>query len=111
MPHEGGLHARCFRLHVLTNGVVPLKVAFFGAHVEVVRVNMFARLNGRAGKTNDLVVTAHRLTHLNGSRGNFVTRRHQAAHRHTFDIAAAHELRARNDHVIGGMETNEKAHE
>ena len=71
---------------------------------------MFARLNGRAGKANDLVVTSYRLTHFNGSRGNFVTRRHQAAYRHAIDTAAAHELRARNDHVIGGMEANEKAH-
>jgi riboflavin biosynthesis pyrimidine reductase len=39
--------------------------------------------------------------------GNFMTRRYQAAHGHAIDTAATHELRARNDHVIGGMETNE----
>ena len=68
---------------------------------------MFAGLNSGAGKPNDLVVAAHGLAHLNGTCGNFMTRRYQAAHGHAIDTAAAHELRARNDHVIGGMETNE----
>ena len=100
------MFARRLGFHILPNGVVALKVAFLGAHVEVVRVHVLARLNGGAGKANDLVVATHRLASLNGARCHFVSWWNQTPHSHTIDAGAAHELGARNDHVIGRMKAN-----
>ena len=107
---ESGVAARCIGFHVGAKSVVAGKVAFLRAHVQVVHMHMLARANGLAGKTNDLVVTTHGLTGRQGPGGDFVARRDQAAHGNALDLAAAHELAAGNDHVVGGMKANEGLH-
>jgi hypothetical protein len=53
-----------------------------------------------------LVVAAHGLASLNGTRGHFVTGRHQAAHGDAINAGAAHQLRARNHNIICRVEAN-----
>ena len=107
VAHEAGLLAGRFGFDVLADGVVALEIAFFGTHVQVVRVHMLARRDGLVCKTNDLVVAAHRLAHGDGACSDFVARRNQAAHGDAVHGAATHELAAGNDHVVRRVQANE----
>ena len=63
-------------------------------------MHMVARRNSATGKTNDLVVTPHRLSWANIANRDFVARRNEATHSHMLDSAATHELAACNHHII-----------
>ena len=67
-------------------------------------------LTGRdrpAGEADDLVVAAHRLARRDGAHGDLVARRDQAATGQVLDRRAAHELRARDHDIVGGMKADE----
>ena len=108
-------HELCFelgrrRLDIGTNGVVARKVALVRPHVEVVRVHMLAGGDGLAGKTNDLVVAAHRLAGGQCACGHLMAGRYEAAHGDVFNLCAAHQLGSGNQHVIGGVKANKRCH-
>ena len=107
VTHEGGVLAHRLGLDVLSDGVVALEVAFLGAHEQVVCVHMLTRRDGLRCKTNDLVVTPHRLARRQGTGGDFVAGGYQAFDGHALHRAAAHELTACNHDVVGGVQSNE----
>ena len=110
VTHEAGVFARRGRFDVGTHRVVPRKTAFFRAHPQVVRVYMLTCGNGFAGKTDDLVVPPHRLSNLHRTHSHFVPRWNQTFHRDVFNRSTTHQLRAGNQHVISGVQTNEWVH-
>jgi hypothetical protein len=112
--HEGGLAWGGRGLHVGAEGVVALEPfgdgALVRAHVQVLRVHVLARGNGLARETDDLVVAAHRLAGGDGAHRDLVARRNEAAHGHAFDGGAAEHLGARDDDVVGGVESDVGGH-
>ena len=108
--HEGGFAFGGRGLHVRTKRIVARKVALVGAHVEVLRMDVFTGRNGLAGKPNDLVVAAHRLARGEGTHCHLVAGRDQATHGHTFNGGAADELGACNHHVVGGVQADKRSH-
>ncbi len=108
--HEGGFALRRRRLHVGAEGVVAFEVALVRPHVEVLRVHVLAGGDGLARETDDLVVAAHRLALRDGAHRNLVARGNEAAHGNVLDDGAAEQLGARDDDVVGGVESDVRVH-
>jgi hypothetical protein len=69
-------------------------------------MHMLARGDVARGKTNDLVVAAHRLALRNGTGGYFVAGRNQALDGDAFNRGAAHQLGAGDQHVVVGVQAD-----
>jgi len=95
---------RANRLHVGAERIVAREVA----HRQVVRMNVFAGSDRLAGKTDDLVVAAHRLAGGNRPHRHLVAGGYQSTHAHAFDVHAADELAACDQHVVVGMQADER---
>ena len=108
--HESRFTLRRRRFHVSANGIVAHKIAFVGAHIQVVGVHMFAGRDGPARKPDDLVVAPHRLAGRQRARGHLVARRDQALDDDVFDLCAAHQLGAGNQDIVGGMKADKGFH-
>src|SRR5699024_1781978 len=98
--HEAGMLQGRNRLHAGTEGVVAFEAALVGPHVQVVRVHVFAARDGPAGEADDLVVAAHGRPDGDVSHGDFVASGDQSPEGDVFDLHAAHQLAASNQHVV-----------
>ena len=110
IAHELGVKLGGLGFDIGAKRVVAGKVAFVGAHVEVVGVHMLACCDVFGGKTNDLVVAAHGVAGRDSARGDFVPGWDQTSHRDAFDRGTREQLLAADDHVIGGVEANAIVH-
>ncbi len=99
------------RLHIGAERVVARCAADVGAMLaadaHVVQVHVLAGANVARREADDLVVAPHRRARRDRARGELVARRDQTDHRHAFvlDQRARHQLVARDDDVIGGVES------
>ncbi len=115
--HEGRRRIdHCGRLYVGAERVVARCAADVGtvlaADSHVVQMDVLAGANVARRKADDLVVAAHRRAGRNRARRELVARRDQTDHSHAFvlDQRARHELTARDDDVIGGVQSQYERH-
>ncbi len=81
-------------------------IAIERTHLQVVEMDVLAGGNVATREADDLVVAAHRLALADRVRGDLVAGRDESADRDLLveQLGAAHELRAGDDDVVGGMQ-------
>ena len=108
--HRGRIDHRC-RLYIGAERVVARRAADVGtvlaADAHVVQVNVLARAYVARREADDLVVAAHWRAGGDRTRSEFVAGRNQTDNRHAFvlDERSRNQLAARDDDVIGGVES------
>ena len=108
--HEHRFARRCGRLEVGAKGVVAFKVALVRAHVQVVRVHVFAGRDIARGKADDLVVAAHWRALAQRVAGDLVAWWYQASDHQVIDVRAGDQLGARNQYVVIGVQSDARCH-
>ena len=112
-PLKGARYGRVIRWARLdADRVVAREGAAFGAHAQVMDVDVRAGFDVGRREPDDLVVAAYGFALRNAARGDLVAGRNQPPHgdRPAFNGGARQHLLARNHHIVSGVQPDHRFH-